>query len=141
MPAGFKYSDFIFAALLFALILFFASILGGAPTGYISAFEITSLTAEGVNIPIPALYVYVAVATILIIIIIFLVFLSKELHAYRELAEFMEKIHLEQEKVHHEKKSSGGGRRKNFAADTETESRKKRRLREIKNLVSEIKKI
>ena len=141
MPAGFKYSDFIFVALLFVLIWFLASILSGAPSGYIMGFEITSLTAEGVNIPIPALYVYAAVATILIIIIIFLVFLSKELHAYRELAEFMEKIHLEQEKVHHGKKSSEGGRKKNFAADTETESRKKRRLREIKNLVSEIKKI
>ncbi|HLE07494.1 MAG TPA: hypothetical protein VI933_02620 [archaeon] len=140
MLAGFKLLDFAAAILLSALIFFLASVLNQDTGGYATAFQIAPLTIEGENVSISVNFFYGVLAVVVIIFAALLVFLSKELHSYTDLIEVMERLHHTEEQKH-EKLHKLAGKKSSGAESEDADRHKKRRIKEIKRLAAEIRRL
>ncbi len=140
MLAGFKLLDFVAAISLFALIFFLASILSHGASGYATAFQLAPLAIEGENVSISVNFFYGVLAVIVIIFAALLIFLSKELHSYTGLIEVMEKLHHSEEQKH-EKLHKLAGKKSSGDESEDDDRHKTRRIKEIRRLAAEIRKL
>ncbi len=140
MLAGFKLLDFVAVISLSALIFFLASILNQGASGYATAFQIAPLAIEGENVSISVNFFYGVLAVVVIIFTTLLIFLSKELHSYTGLVEVMERLHHNEEQKH-EKLHQLAGKKSLGVESEDIYKHKKRRIKEIRRLAAEIRKL